>query len=215
MGNMGNGRIRWSSKSRHGYELCYYRPNRPLSRPRDVAGIDLLSCPFRIYEEHDVDADNACSAEVWPEEYRMMFARNHVIKQELKAGNPVQFRVKGNSLYPRAHKGDCVIFEPVIYPSTLKVKDIVFCNLPGMVKCCAYMINEVHEPSAESAHDADHDFGRWLEFSIGTQSGHRVGSCYGQNIYGRIVEVLSPIPSICVAGMRLSPAYSMSQSIVR
>ena len=119
-----------------------------------------------------------------------MFARNHVIKQELKAGNPVQFRVWGNSLYPRAHKGDCVIFEPVIDVSMLQVQDIVFCNLSGMEKCCAYMISEVHEPSAESAHDADDDFGRRLEFFIGTPSGDRFGNCYGQNIYSRLVEAL-------------------------
>ena len=121
-----------------------------------------------------------------------MHTRNLLIQHELKDGNPVQFRVRGHSMQPRALKGDCVIFEPVIYPSTLMAKDIVFCNPNGGERFCAHMISEVQEPPVAISHQHHRELCRWLEFTIGTQSGHRVGNCYGQNIYGRLVEVLSP-----------------------
>ena len=69
------------------------------------------------------------SGAAWDERVRMMHARNLVIKEQLQRGNLVQFRVWGLSMYPLVHKGDCCLFEPVVYVSRLRVGDIIFCQL--------------------------------------------------------------------------------------
>ena len=122
----------------------------------------------------------------------MMYARNHIIQQELQEGNPVQFRVWGNSLYPRAHKGDCVIFEPVIDPSTLKVKDIVFCHLIEEDRFSAYVISNVRHQPTVRMFAVDDGLGSLLEFDMEDQSHIPVGKTCGLQVYGRLVEVLSP-----------------------
>ena len=119
----------------------------------------------------------------------MSHARNLVIKDRLQDGNPVQFRVWGQGMYPRVHKGDCCIFEPVVCLSTLRVGDIVFCQLEPQGKYCAHMINGVPKQSAASAQYTDDDLDGWLTFHISTQHAKRVGKCYGHNIYGLLVEV--------------------------
>ena len=92
------------------------------------------------------DADNACFySSMWPEEYRMMFARNHVIKQELKAGNPVQFRCWGFCLHPWVCDGDCCIFEPVVCLSSLRRGDIVFCHVQTRNRCYVRLVWQKYE----------------------------------------------------------------------
>ena len=117
----------------------------------------------------------------------MSHARNLVIKDLLQEGNPVQFRVWGKGMQPRVHKGDCCIFEPVVCLATLQVGDIVFCQLEQEGKFCAHEISYVPKQSAASAQDDDFD--GWLPFHISTQSGKRIGTCPGHNIYGGLVEV--------------------------
>ncbi len=152
-------------------------------------------CPFRIYEEDDVNfgpewdwyvPDNPTA---WTERARGMHARNLVIKKQLKAGNPVQFRVWGLSLYPLAHKGDCCLFEPVLYLSKLRIGDIIFCQLDIGGGFYAHKISGITIPAASAPTAEVEDFRTGETYTISVQNGKCVGSCKGDTIYGRLVEL--------------------------
>ena len=169
----------------------YKRLNQPMGM--DIRCHKQRICPFRINENHDVHFDPEWdwyvqdNAPAWFERVRMMHARSLVIKEQLQMGNPVQFRVWGQGMYPRVHKGDCCIFEPVVCLATLQVGDIVFCQLEQEGKLCAHEISYVPKQSAASAQDDVFD--GWLTFHISTQYGKWIGTCLGNNIYGRLVEM--------------------------
>ena len=63
------------------------------------------------------------------EAYRLRYTRNLMLKTCLTAGKSVQYRSLGWSLWPKVCWGDCCLFEPVFDPETLKVGDIVFCEV--------------------------------------------------------------------------------------
>lgn len=58
----------------------------------------------------------------------MGWAVNYI--QQLRAGQPVSFRPRGNSMSGRIESGQLCTINPV-EPSTLKVGDIVLCKVNG------------------------------------------------------------------------------------
>ena len=119
-----------------------------------------------------------------------MHARNLILKEQLREGHPVQFRCWGLSMYPRVLEGDCCIFEPVVVLSKLRIGDLVFCQTQPDDNFFARTISWALTPSVASARDGDGDIGTWKKYGIATQKGKHVGHCYGNNIYGRLVEVI-------------------------
>ena len=185
--------VRWPAPSTDFNEKFDKRLNQPMGM--DIRCHRLEICPFRIYEEHDVNfgpewdwyvPDNAPA---WYERVRMMHARNLVIKEQLQRGNPVQFRVWGLSMYPLVHKGDCCLFEPVVYVSRLRIGDIIFCQLDIGSRFFAHKISGITIPAASAPTAEDEDFRTGETYTISAQNGKCVGFCKGHTIYGRLVEV--------------------------
>ena len=124
--------IRWSSPSRHGYDICYCRLDQPTDRFPGAKGFYRVACPFRIYEEHGTHPDprwvgwEPHNRFDYHERMRLMHSRNRIIKEQLTYGHPVQFRCWGFCLHPWVCDGDCCIFEPIVCLSSLRRGDIVF-----------------------------------------------------------------------------------------
>ena len=106
------GWVRWSAPSRDFNETFYKRLNQPMDR--DIRCHRLKICP-----EWDWYVPESSAA--WDERLRRKHVRNLVIKEQL--------RVCSLSMYPLVHKGDCCLFEPVVYVSKLRIGDIIFCQL--------------------------------------------------------------------------------------
>ena len=94
-------------------------------------------------------------------------------------------------MWPLVHDGDCCIFEPVLNCDTLKPGDIVFCHVEPHARFFAQQIKRIGfdeiDPAASASASAGGNGKRY--FIIG--SGQESGWCYDNNIYGRLVEVLS------------------------
>ena len=119
----------------------------------------------------------------------MSHARNLAIKDLLQEGNPVQFRVWGLSMYPLVHKGDCCLFEPVVYVSKLRIGDIIFCQLDIGSRFFAHKISGITIPAASAPTAEDENFRTGETYTISAPNGKCVGYCKGHTIYGRLVEV--------------------------
>ena len=129
--------------------------------------------------EHDaIDNGGLTDKRSWDDEQR---CRWHMCKKQLLEGTPVQYKSGGNSLYPLVHANDSCLFAPVVNPDTLKVGDIVFCDVQPGNRFCAHMIKTIEcTRTAVSAR----------RFIISDRSGHVNGHCFDEHIYGRLVEVV-------------------------
>ena len=110
-------------------------------------------------------------------------------KSSSKRGNPVQFRVCSLSMYPLVHKGDCCLFEPVVYVSRLRIGDIISCQLDIGSRFFAHKISGITIPAASAPTAEVEDFRTGETYTISVQNGKCVRSCKGDTIYGRLVEV--------------------------
>ena len=117
----------------------------------------------------------------WNERIRMVLARNLVIKEQLQRGHSVQFRVCGLSMSQLVHKGDCCLFEPVVFVSKLRIGDIIFCQLDVGSRFCT--------PAASAPTAEDEDFRTGETYTISAQNCKCVGFCKGHRIYGHLVEL--------------------------
>jgi len=98
------------------------------------------------------------------------WASAHIAK--LQAGEPVQFRPRGNSMSPRIESGQLCFVEPVD-PANLAVGDIVLCRVR----------------SAEYLHFVKAIQG--ARFQIGNNRGGINGWIGARGIFGRLVRVES------------------------
>ena len=144
--------------------------------------------------EHDaIDNGGLTDKRSWDDEQR---CRWHMCKKQLLEGTPVQYKSGGNSLYPLVHANDSCLFAPVVNPDTLKVGDIVFCEVqPGnrffahLIKTIEWENCKVDPRTAASARARRTEPRR--KFTIGNISGHINGHCFEEHIYGRLVEVVN------------------------
>ena len=98
----------------------------------------------------------------------MGWASAYIVK--LRAGQPVSFRPRGNSMSPRIESGQLCTVEPVD-PSGLAVGDIVLCKVNGSEYL--HLVKAVQD----------------RRFQIGNNRG-RINGWIGPNaIYGRLVRV--------------------------
>ena len=118
-----------------------------------------------------------------------MLARNLVIKEQLQRSNSVQFRVCGLSMPPLVHKGDCCLFEPVVYVSRLRIGDIIFCQLDVGSRFLAHKISGITIPAASAPTAEVEDFRTGETYTISAQNGKCVGFCKSHTSYGRLVEL--------------------------
>ena len=194
--------VRWSSRSRDGFDKCYTRLNQPmdmsLAAAESARRNDSMALPFRLYEEHDVHPNpdwegyEPANKFDWKERQRLMATRNIVIQHQLQEGNPVQFRCWGPNMHPRAHEGDWVIFEPVLDLSELQVGDIVFCRAGGTFTYRAQTITgmSAYSEAIAAAQGTDYDIG-WRRYIISAQKGNKfIDIIHGHNMFGRLVEVI-------------------------
>ena len=186
--------IRYKSRSLREYDKFYCRLNQPTKWSQGDTLIHKDVCPFRLYEYHAIRDDprfrDEQSVYNTKERKRLMRSRNLMIKLMLTHGHPVQFRCLGNCMYPTVHNKDCCIFEPVVCLSSLKLGDIVFCQIGGKGEFDAEKIGALPNGLAESARSKDLDYGAWLRFIICNHGGQTVGLCNGCHIYGRLVEAV-------------------------
>ena len=114
------------------------------------------------------------------DEQRLRRIKNDIIKAQLQEGRTVQYKSSGNSLYPHVHSNDVCVFEPVLYPETIKQDDIVFCEVQPKNRFFAHKVLKFEW----------HGGKRY--FTIGNQKGFRNGWCEDHHIYGRLIEVVRP-----------------------
>ena len=112
-----------------------------------------------------------------------------MIKKQLIEGTAVQYRSSGNSLWPDVKSGDCCMFEPVYEPDTLRVGDIVFCEVQPKDRFYAHKILSMEWDSTAASAQGEETRTRY--WTIGNNSGHKNGWCNDWHIYGRLVEVVT------------------------
>ena len=71
------------------------------------------------------------------------------------------------------------MFEPVLHPETIRLGDIVFCQLQPGNMFVAHMIRDIYWEKHPDRY-----------FTIGHQAGYRNKWCQDQHIYGRLIEVV-------------------------
>ena len=116
----------------------------------------------------------------WAAEQRLRRIRNNNIKAQLQEGRTVQYKSSGNSLYPHVHSNDVCMFEPVLYPETIKLNDIVFCEVQPGNRYFAHKVLDIYRDSGKRY------------FTIGNQQGFQNGHCEDHHIHGRLIEVFRP-----------------------
>ena len=92
-------------------------------------------------------------------------------------------------MYPSVHKCDCCLFEPVGYVSKLRIGDIIFCQLDIGSRFVAQKISGISMTAASASTGEELDVRTGETYTISAQNGKCVGSCKGDTIYGRLVEV--------------------------
>ena len=105
------------------------------------------------------------------------------IRAQLQEGRNVYYRSSACSLYPYVLSGDGCTFTLVTDQTKLRVTDIVFCKLQPLNAIYypfhyAHMVVEKQEESSGK-----------MRYSIGNASGYKIGWCYAEHIYGRLVKV--------------------------
>lgn len=100
----------------------------------------------------------------------MGWASGHI--EKLRAGEPVSFRPRGNSMTGKIESGDLCTVEPVD-ASSLKVGDIVLCKVNG--REYLHLIKGVQGP----------------RFQIGSNRGRINGWVSAGAIYGRCISIES------------------------
>ena len=156
-------------------------------------------CPTRIFQPHEIHTDEdvdwtiPADREDWDEQFSNRLSRNIMIKTNLLAGNTVQFRSSGNSLYPIVESGDSCVFEPVDSCKDLRMGwDIVFCEVQPTNRFFAHKVLywewEPVDPPAGSAPRTEPTYR--AKYWIGNNKGHINGHCYEHQIYGRLVETV-------------------------
>jgi hypothetical protein len=98
----------------------------------------------------------------------MGWAINYI--NHLRAGEPVSFRPRGNSMSGKIESGQLCTVEPVD-PSTLKVGDIVLCKVNG--REYLHLVKAIQGP----------------RFQIGNNRGRINGWITGHAVFGRCVKV--------------------------
>lgn len=91
--------------------------------------------------------------------------------ENLKAGQTIQFRPKGNSMQPKIESGQLVTVEPVLNSDHLTDGDIVLCSVNGH--------HHLHLISAI----------RDGQFQISNNKGWVNGWTTGKQIYGKVTKV--------------------------
>ena len=150
----------------------------------------VLLQPHEICPEQDYDWTKTADPANESEEMKVHEKRNIMMMNALRAGQTIQYGSGGNSLWPWVHSGDCCVFETVQDRDKLTLHDVVFCQvwpsgrfnahlIVGVIDICElrpYIMELATNPC----------------FIIGNIKGHVNGSCYGDDIYGKLVEVIAP-----------------------
>ena len=142
-------------------------------------------CPFADYDwtKPDAVAD-------WGAAVRNRDERNVQMKEALTAGRTIQCLSSGWSMYPWVHCRDCCVFEPVLSHDNLKQHDVVFCQVQPSGRYIALSILEIRDKGDTRPYMLERATKRC--FVIGNMKWHKVGSCYDEHVYGKLVEVLAP-----------------------
>lgn len=93
---------------------------------------------------------------------------------DLRAGNTVRVRGKGNSMTPKIRSGEVLTFEPILDPSTVQRGDIVFCKVNGNVYD-GHLVTGIRTRKGV------------LEFQISNNHGHVNG--WTRNVWGRCIKI--------------------------
>lgn len=96
-------------------------------------------------------------------------------KEELKKGNAVSFRPKGNSMQPKINSGDQVTVSPIKDYSKIKKGDIVLCKVNGN--------HYVHLVQAVTQKMGGY------RFQIGNNKNHTNGTISQSQVFGKVTKV--------------------------
>ena len=128
-------------------------------------------------EEYDVDWTVADNPE-WKVEVARRYARNKLIKAQLREGKNAAYRSSGWSLHPRVSSGDCCTYAPVNAYSEILVGDIVFCEVMPGFRFFAHLVKDK---------EWDQGHNDWV-YTISNKDGKENGWCYIETIYGKLIE---------------------------
>lgn len=96
-------------------------------------------------------------------------------KEELKKGNVVEFRPKGNSMQPKIESGQKVTVEPIQDHEEVEKGDIVLCKVKGT--------HYVHLVTATQKKMGG------MRFQIGNNKGHTNGWVFQDAVFGKVTKV--------------------------
>ena len=99
-------------------------------------------------------------------------------KEELKKGEAVKFRPKGNSMQPKINSGDEITVSPIKDYSTIEKGDIVFCKVNGN--------HYVHLVQA-----VEQKLGSGYRFQIGNNKNHTNGTVGQSQVFGKVTRVVA------------------------
>ena len=96
-------------------------------------------------------------------------------------------------MWPWVYSGGCCVFEPVQDRDKLQLHDVVFCQAWPSGGFDAHLILDIRDEGAARPYmHGKQAIATQPVFIIGNMKGHENGSCYGDDIYGKLVEVIAP-----------------------
>ena len=172
------------SASSASYRLVLFRSE---SRVEKVHPDEQEVVPFFISASHEVHPVHDMAWTIledriwWEEKVNIRECTNLLIKEKLLRGSNVQFRASGWSMVPRVHEGDMCMYEPVAGEDSIKVADVVFCQVWPGKQFFAQHVLSIAKPYGV----------RYFDIGYCRAVGTRVvGYCTYKEIYGRLVEVV-------------------------
>ena len=99
----------------------------------------------------------------------------------LLRGVSVSYRSSGWSLYPRVSSNDLCTYDPVVSATEISLGDIVFCQIPELMRFQAHIVWEITEDDSTGV----------VWFLIGNINKRMNGWCNMSQVYGKLVDAVA------------------------